>query len=433
MYQLIKNGQVLIDGQLQKRDIAIDATGQITAIEPTITAVPTDPETIYDAHGHFVSAGLIDGHVHFRDPGFTTKETLKTGSAAVAHGGFTSVIAMPNLRPVPDNLLDFKTLVARNQAETSVHTYQFAPITNELTEQTIVDMSAFKAAGAAGFTNDGHGVQTAQTMYQAMQMAAQINMPIVAHVEDESLVNGGVIHDGQAAKKLGIPGIASVSESAQVARDIELARATGVHYHICHISTKETVNLVRRAKKDGLNVTCEVTPHHLLLDDSAITSDNAMLKMNPPLRTLADRQALWAGLMDGTIDIIATDHAPHTTEEKQQSLLKAPFGIVGSETAFSLLYTHLVANGPFSLAQLTSWLTTNPAYVFNLPHAGQLAVGQPADLAVFNLTDTTTIDANTFLSKGHNTPFIGEAVQGDTLLTLVAGQIAYQKECVING
>lgn len=428
MYRLIKNGQILIDGQLQKRDIAIDTTGQITAIASTITTVPTDPQVVYDAQGHFVSAGLIDGHVHFREPGFTAKETLKTGSAAAAHGGFTSVIAMPNLKPVPDNLPAFKSLVTRNQLETRVHTYQLAPITNDLTEPTIIDMPAFKTAGAVGFTNDGHGVQTAQTMYVAMQLAAQVNLPIVAHVEDESLVNGGVIHDGQAAKKLGVPGIASVSESAQVARDIELARATGVHYHICHISTKETVALIRRAKQDGLNITCEVTPHHLLLDDSAITSDNPMYKMNPPLRTLADRQALWAGLMDGTIDIIATDHAPHTIKEKQQSLLKAPFGIVGSETAFSLLYTHLVAKGPFSLAQLTSWLTTKPAKVYNFPHAGHLAVGQPADLAVFDLTNTTPLNTATFLSKGHNTPFIGQAVRGGTLLTLVAGQIAYQKE-----
>ncbi|KRM22204.1 dihydroorotase [Latilactobacillus graminis] len=428
MYQLIKNGQVLIDGQLQKRDIAIDSNGQIAAMAPTITTLPANPRAIYDAQNNFISPGLIDSHVHFRDPGFTTKETLQTGSAAAAHGGFTSVIAMPNLSPVPDNLPNFEQLIVRNQVESSIHTYQFAPITQGLVQPTLVNLSAFKASGAVGFTNDGHGVQTAQTMYQAMQKAAQIGLPIVAHVEDESLVNGGVINAGPAAKRLSVPGISNVSESAQAARDIELARATGVHYHICHISTKETVNLVRRAKQDGINITCEVTPHHLLLDETAITSDNALFKMNPPLRSLADRQALWCGLIDGTIDIIATDHAPHTTSEKQQSLLHAPFGIVGSETAFSLLYTTLVVNGPFSLAQLISWLTAKPANIFKLPQAGQLAVGQPADIAVFNLNDTTTIDTTTFLSKGHNTPFLGTKVQGTTMLTLVTGQTAYQKE-----
>lgn len=427
MYRLIQNGQLLIDDQLVKRDIAIDEKGRITAIEAHITPSDEPAETIFDAQSAFVSAGLIDGHVHFRDPGFTDKETLQTGSRAAAHGGYTSVIAMPNLNPVPDNLSDFKILVARNQTETSVHTYQFAPITGDLVNNDLVDMPAFKAAGAAGFTNDGHGVQDAQTMYLAMQQAAAIDAPIVAHVEDISLVNGGVIHDGAAAKRLNVPGIPSVSESAQVARDIELARATGVHYHICHISTKETVALVRRAKADGVNITCEVTPHHLLLDDRSIISDDAMLKMNPPLRTLADRQSLWAGLMDGTIDVIATDHAPHTTAEKSQSLLQAPFGIVGSETAFSLLYTHLVVNGPFSLAQLLVKMTTVPAQVFNLPAAGQLRVGDQADIAVFNLTQPTTIQATDFQSKGHNTPFIGETVLGGTELTLVAGQVAYQR------
>jgi dihydroorotase len=264
-------------------------------------------------------------------------------------------------------------------------------------------------------------------MYLAMQQAQALDLPIVAHVEDMSLVNGGVLHDGAAAKRLNFPGIPSVSESAQVARDIELARATRVHYHICHISTKETVALVRRAKADGVNVTCEVSPHHLLLDDSMITTDNAMFKMNPPLRSLADRQSLWAGLLDGTIDIVATDHAPHTAAEKAQSIQKAPFGIVGSETAFSLLYTNLVVNGPFSLSQLIDWLVVNPAQLFNLKQAGQLNVGDLADIAIFDLETPTTIQATDFQSKGRNTPFIGATVLGTTVLTLVAGQTAYQR------
>lgn len=427
MYRLIKNGQVLVDSKLVKQDIALNEEGLITAIESTISTADYEPATIFDAQGHFVSPGLIDGHVHFRDPGFTDKETLVTGSHAAVHGGFTSVIAMPNLNPVPDNIADFKTLVGRNATETVSHTYQFAPITNGLTEEELVEMPAFKAAGAVGFTNDGHGVQTAQTMYLAMQQAQALDLPIVAHVEDMSLVNGGVLHDGAAAKRLNLPGIPSVSESAQVARDIELARATRVHYHICHISTKETVALVRRAKADGVNVTCEVSPHHLLLDDSMITTDNAMFKMNPPLRSLADRQSLWAGLLDGTIDIVATDHAPHTAAEKAQSIQKAPFGIVGSETAFSLLYTNLVVNGPFSLSQLIDWLVVNPAQLFNLKQAGQLNVGDLADIAIFDLETPTTIQATDFQSKGRNTPFIGATVLGTTVLTLVAGQTAYQR------
>lgn len=427
MYRLIKNGRLLINQQLVKKDIAIDAQGKIEAIVDNLDRADYPQAAVFDAQQQFVSAGLIDGHVHFRDPGFTDKETLQTGSQAAAHGGYTSVIAMPNLQPVPDNLSDFETLMARNQTETVVHTYQFAPITKDLTAEQLVDMPAFKAAGAVGFTNDGHGVQTAQTMYLAMQAAQKLDQPIVAHVEDISLVNGGVLHAGQAAQRLNVPGIPSVSESAQVARDIELARATGVHYHICHISTKETVALVRRAKADGVKITCEVTPHHLLLDDTMITADNALYKMNPPLRSVADRQSLWAGLMDGTIDIVATDHAPHTAAEKAQSVLKAPFGIVGSETAFSLLYTHLVANGPFTLSQLIDWLVVKPAAVFRLNQAGQLKVGDQADLAIFDLTTPSVIQATDFQSKGHNTPFIGETVLGQTMLTLVAGQTAYQR------
>ncbi|GAT18291.1 dihydroorotase [Secundilactobacillus silagincola] len=422
MKRLIKNGQCLVDGHLQVQDILI-ADGKIEKFGQHLAAnVPVGQ--IIDAQGLFVSPGLVDLHVHLREPGQTDKETVKTGSLAAAHGGYTTIAAMPNVIPAPDTPKRMQDMLALNQRDGAVHMVQYATITTDRGGDELVDMAGLKAAGAFAFSNDGNGVQTACTMYQGMKQAAALNMAVVAHAEDDSLTYGGVMHEGGVSKRLGLPGIPSVSETAQVARDVALAAATGVHYHVCHVSSAATVQVIRAAKAAGVNVTCEVSPHHLLLSDETITSDNAMLKMNPPLGSERDRQALIAGLLDGTIDVIATDHAPHTDAEKAQSMLKAPFGITGSETAFAMLYTRFVKTGLFSLAQLINWMAVQPAVLFGL-NAGQLTEGAPADLALFDLTTPFTINANDFLSKGHNSPFIGEQVLGKTVRTIVSGQDVY--------
>ena len=310
-----------------------------------------------------------------------------------------------------------------------VHIAQYAAVTKDRQGEQVVDFQALKDAGAFAFSDDGSGIQTAGEMYQAMQGAAQVGLPIAAHVEDNSLLFGGIMNAGQRADELGLPGAPSVSESAQVARDLVLAKATGVHYHICHVSTKESVELVRLAKAHGVNVTCEVSPHHLLLADKDIPANNSYYKMNPPLRHEDDRQAVIKGLLDGTIDCIATDHAPHSKEEKPKDDMRgAANGITGSETAFATLYTHFVKGGVFTLAQLLNWMTARPADLFDLKQAGHLVPGAPADIAIFDLTTQRTITEESYLSKGVNNPFTGQQVYGTTDLTLVDGQVAYERK-----
>ena len=312
------------------------------------------------------------------------------------------------------------------QKDAVVKVLQYAPITEELKSETLVDMAGMKAAGAFAFTNDGVGVQTAGTMYLAMTEAAKVGLPIVAHTEDESLLFGGCMHRGKVSEKLGLPGIMSATESSQIARDLILAEETGVHYHVCHLSTKESVRIIREAKQAVVYVTCEVCPHHLIMSEEDITHDHGNFKMNPPLRSTADREALINGLLDGTIDCIATDHAPHSHQEKNQSMVDSPFGIVGSETAFALMYTEFVEKSIFTLEQVIEWMTIKPAEIFNL-QTGKIRVGGLADIAVFNLTESYQIDSQDFQSKSSNTPFIGKAVKGQTILTLVNGQIAWSE------
>ncbi|MEJ6400550.1 dihydroorotase [Nicoliella lavandulae] len=396
--------------------------GKIAAIEPGLT---TPADQIFDAHHHQVIPGLVDVHVHFRDPGLTYKETIATGSKASAHGGFTTVFAMPNVKPVVDTPEAFENMLVKNREDGVIKIKQYAAISGDLTADHLTDIRKMAELGAIAFTNDGHGVQTADTMYQAMQMAAAVNRPIIAHVEDDSLIHGGVMNAGPAADRLGLPGMSSLSESAQLARDLVLAYATGCHYHVAHISTKESVELVRMAKARGMHVTAEVSPHHLLLDDAMIEMDNPMMKMNPPLRSPEDRAALIAGLLDGTIDMVATDHAPHSADEKRGSMKTASFGIVGIETAFSLIYTHFVKSGLVDLDTALRWMVTNPINAFNLTDAGQLRVGDAADLAIMDLDHAFEIDAAEFLSKGKNSPFIGDTVYGKTIATFVDGKQVY--------
>lgn len=426
MQTLLKNGLVYQADELTKEDILIEA-GKIKAIGKNLAAMVPSADVI-DVSGKLVTAGLVDVHVHYRDPGLTYKETITTGSAAAARGGYTTVCAMPNVKPVPDTPDKLSKMVLRNKKEGRVNIEQYSSITKELKSEELVDFVAMKKAGAFAFSNDGCGVQTAGTMYLAMQQAAKLKMAIVAHVEDNSLLFGGVMNAGKKADEFGLPGILGVSESSQIARDLLLAQKTGVHYHICHVSTKESVELVRLAKQHGINVTCEVSPHHLLLADADITENDGKFKMNPPLRSKQDQKALIEGLLDGTIDMIATDHAPHSVDEKTGDMLKAAFGITGSETAFALLYTKYVKSGVFKLEQLLKWMSVAPAKLFAIKGKGTLIPGNFADIAVFDLENQVEIKEEDFLSKGTNTPFIGEKVFGMTTLTFVSGVKVYQKE-----
>lgn len=424
MKTLIKNGQINT-----RKNMTIPAEiwiedGRIKAIGTGFSEAEFDE--VFDAKGQLITPGLVDVHVHLREPGFTYKETIEAGTRSAARGGFTTVCAMPNLNPVPDTAEKLKQVYDIIRKDAVVKVLQYAPITENLRSEKLVDQEALIEEGSFAFTNDGVGVQTAGTMYLAMKEAAKNNKALVAHTEDESLLFGGVMHAGKKAEELGLPGILSVTESSQIARDLLLAEATGVHYHVCHVSTKESVRVIRDAKKAGIQVTAEVSPHHLILIDEDIPEDFGFWKMNPPLRGREDREALIEGLLDGTIDCIATDHAPHGLEEKSQSFMKSPFGIVGSETAFQLIYTHFVETGQFTLEQVINWLAVKPAEIFGL-NAGTLTVGAPADVAIFDITKTCTIDKEDFLSKGENTPFIGWKVKGETQMTFVNGKLVWQK------
>ncbi|EPI5829606.1 dihydroorotase [Enterococcus hirae] len=424
MKTLIKNGQINTrNNETTPAEIWIE-NGKIKAIGEGFSEAEFDE--VFDAKGQLITPGLVDVHVHLREPGFTYKETIAAGTKAAARGGFTTVCAMPNLNPVPDTPEKLEQVYDLIKRDAVVKVLQYAPITENLRSEVLVDQEAMIKAGAFAFTNDGVGVQTAGTMYQAMKEAAKNNKALVAHTEDESLLFGGVMHAGDKAKELGLPGILSVTESSQIARDLLLAEATGLHYHVCHVSTKESVRVIRDAKKAGIHVTAEVSPHHLILIDEDIPEDFGFWKMNPPLRGKEDREALIEGLLDGTIDCIATDHAPHGLEEKSKSFLESPFGIVGSETAFQLIYTHFVETNRFTLEQVINWMATKPAEIFQL-EAGTLTVGAPADVAIFDIEHSSTIDKKDFLSKGENTPFVGWNVKGETLGTFVDGKLAWHK------
>ncbi|MDO5376624.1 MAG: dihydroorotase [Staphylococcus rostri] len=420
--KLIQNAQMLEAGSLKKVDVLIDGK-KIKQIAETIEA--TDDMTVIDAKGQFLAPGFVDVHVHLREPGGEHKETIETGTLAAARGGFTTVCPMPNTKPVPDSVENMERLNQLISDNAHVRVLPYAAITERQAGKQHVDFEALTNLGAFAFTDDGVGVQEAAMMYEAMQKAKAQGKAIVAHCEDNSLIYGGAMHEGKRSAELGIPGIPNICESVQIARDVLLSEATGCHYHVCHVSTKESVRVIRDAKRAGIHVTAEVTPHHLLLTEDDVPGDDAMYKMNPPLRSQADKAALIEGLLDGTIDCIATDHAPHAADEKAQTMTRAPFGIVGSETAFPLLYTHYVKTGEWTLQQLVDYLTIKPADTFNLPY-GRLAEGELADLTLINLEDEFEIKAEDFLSKATNTPFLGEKVYGNPVLTMVEGDIRYE-------
>jgi dihydroorotase len=426
MKLLIQNANyIAYDGQQKQSDILIE-NGIITKIDKKIES---NVDHKMDAAGLLVSPGFIDLHVHLREPGGEKKETIATGTMAAARGGFTTIANMPNTRPVPDSETTMDDLQKRIRETANVRVLPYASITTRQLGQELTDFAALKAAGAFAFTDDGVGVQSAGMMLQAMKRAAQLDMAIVAHCEDNTLINKGCVHEGSFSKQNGLNGIPSVCEAVQIARDVLLAEAAGCHYHVCHVSTKESVRVIRDAKRAGIKVTAEVTPHHLLLTQDDIPGLDANFKMNPPLRDAADREALIQGLLDGTLDFIATDHAPHTEAEKSEGMELAPFGIVGLETAFPLLYTHLVLKNIISLEQLLYYLTQKPAAAFNLPY-GKIAEGAPADLVLLNLHEERKIDPKEFLSKGKNTPFAGWNCKGWPVLTIAAGDVVWEKGSV---
>ncbi len=364
-----------------------------------------------------VFPGFCDVHVHFREPGFSYKETIQTGSLAAAAGGYTAVCTMPNLNPVPDSAEHLALQLALIQQSNLIHVYPYGAITVGQKGDVLADLEAL-APNVIAFSDDGRGVQDDDRMRQAMLLAKKLGKMIVAHCEVNALLRGGYIHDGEYAKAHGHKGICSESEYAQIARDLKLVEETGCAYHVCHISAKESVELIRQAKQKGLNVSCETGPHYLVMDDSDLQEDGRF-KMNPPLRGREDREALLAGVLDGTIDMIATDHAPHSQEEKSKGLSGSAFGIVGIETAFSVLYTRLVEPGILSLERLVELISLNPRKRFGIP-AGQ-------DFTVWNLSEEFVVDPDKFLSKGKATPFAGWKLKGKCVLTVCDGKIVYQK------
>jgi dihydroorotase len=423
---IIKNATLFNEnGEKIKRDIKIS---EQIIVDIDVKIIPGG-EKVIDVEGMLVTPGFVDVHVHLREPGGEKKETIETGTKAAAKGGFTTIAAMPNTRPVPDSKEQLNWLQQRIKETGQVRVLPYASITIRELGQELTDFAELKEAGAFAFTDDGVGIQSAGMMLEAMKKAASLNMAIVAHCEDNTLINKGTVHEGEFSKKHGINGIPSVCESVHIARDVLLAEAANCHYHVCHISTKESVRVVRDAKRAGINVTAEVSPHHLLLCEEDIPGLDPQFKMNPPLRGKSDREALIEGLLDGTIDFIATDHAPHTKEEKAGSLSEAPFGIVGLETAFPLLYTHLVEKGVITLRQLIDFLTKKPSDVFQLPY-GRLEKGVQADITVVDLEHEEQIDLETFVSKGQNTPFAGWQCKGWPVMTIANGKLVWEKESV---
>ena len=422
MKYLLTGGSVFRNGRFERLDVAIDQ-GRIVSVSPSLSR---DGFCVIELHDRFLVPGFTDVHVHLREPGFSYKETIASGTAAAAAGGYTAVCAMPNLKPVPDCAETLQPELEAIARDAVIHVYPYGAITRGEQGQELADLSAM-APDTVGFSDDGKGVQSPEQMRRAMELAKALDKPIVAHCEDESLLQKGwCVHDGAYARAHGLTGNAPESEWRQVERDLQLVAETGCRYHVCHISTKESVALIRQAKAQGLPVTCETGPHYLTLCDEELR-DEGGFRMNPPIRSAADREALVAGLLDGTIDCIATDHAPHSAQEKSGGLRGSLNGIVGLETAFPVLYTKLVQPGIVPLETVLDRLCVRPRQIFRLP-GGVIEAGAPADLTVLDLTTPWRIDSGTFRSLGRATPFDGWQVQGRTELTLCDGEIVYQRE-----
>lgn len=422
---LIQNGHVL-DPE-SKREGILDVLVEDDKIVKVAEKIGDSADRVIDATGCYVMPGFIDLHVHLRDPGLEYKETLETGGKAAARGGVTTVCAMPNTKPVTDNADMIATIHERAKTECPVNVIQIGAITVGQMGAELADIEGMAKAGCHAISEDGKSVMNASLYRKAMKIAKENNISIFAHCEDITMVEGGVMHADEKAQALGLKGITNAVEDVIVARDILLAKETGVRLHLCHCSTEDSVKLVEAAKKEGLPVTAEVCPHHFAMTTDDITEDDGNFKMNPPLRGKRDVEALKAGLKADIMDVIATDHAPHSAEEKNCSMKRAAFGIVGLETMACLTYTELVEPGiltPMQMAEKTSY---NPAKILGLDDKGAIAEGKVADIVIFDKNKEYAIDKNTFLSKGKNTPFHGRKVKGEVAHTLVSGNVVYER------
>jgi len=425
MKTLIKNGRVL--DPATKKDGIYDVLIENGIIKEIDKNLVVEADEMIDATDCFVMPGLIDLHVHFREPGFEHKETIRTGARAAAKGGFTTVCAMPNTRPVVDNLDTLKYVIDKAKEVTKVNVLPIAAITAGQEGEFITDIEKLFKNGAIAISEDGKSVMNARVCRQAMRLAAEVGVPVFAHCEDKALAARGVLNAGDKAKELGVYGIMNIVEDTIVARDILIAKNTGAQLHICHCSTEDSVKMVALAKQDGLSVTAEVCPHHFTMSEDDITSDDANFKMNPPLRSRKDVEALRLGLKNDIMDVIATDHAPHHITEKSLSLDEAPFGITGLETAVSLTITALVDTGYITPMQMAEKMSYNPAKIIGLDK-GTLLPGKIADITIINPNIEYIIDSSTFVSLGKNTPFNGKKVKGKVMATIVAGEVIYSAE-----
>lgn len=420
---LIRNGRVL-DPATQTDEVKsiLVKDGKIADVNASGDA---KADRVIDASGCYVMPGLIDLHVHLRDPGQEYKETIQTGTLAAAHGGYTTVCPMPNTSPSTDSPDRIRLVKEKAEREGAVNVLPVGAVTLNQMGQELADIQGMAEAGAIAVSEDGKSVMNTATYFEGMKLAAKAGIPVMAHCEDKDLVGAGCLNEGEKSRELGLPGIPNAVEDVIVARDIILAKAAGCRLHLCHCSTEDSVLMVKVAKEQGLPVTAEVCPHHFAMTEDAIPGDDANYKMNPPLRSQADVQALKEGLRDGIMDVISTDHAPHHADEKKKSIKDAPFGIVGSETAVALTITHLVDQGYLTPLQMAEKMSYNPARVIGIDR-GTLMEGKTADITVIDPKEEYVIDVDTFCSKGHNTPFAGHTVRGRVRYTLVDGTIVYE-------
>lgn len=422
---LIQNGRV-IDPDTRTDEVR-DVYIKDDRIEKVGKDLKEEADTVVDARGCFVMPGLIDLHVHLRDPGLTHKETVESGARAAAHGGFTTILAMPNTKPVTDDRLNVRYVHNKAKMNAPIHVLQVGAVTKGQQGQELSDIEGMAAEGSPAISEDGKSVMNAGLYRQAMKIAKKCGIPVLAHCEDINMVEGGVVNADANMEALGLRGITNAVEDVIVARDILLAKETGVKLHLCHCSTKDSVQMVKMAKEAGVDVTAEVCPHHFTLSTEDIPGKDTNYKMNPPLRTRADVEALRQGLKEDIMDVIATDHAPHAVQEKRQSMEKAPFGIVGLETAVALTVTELVDKGILTPMQMAEKMSYNPAKVIGL-EKGSLAEGKEADVVIIDPEETYVIDASTFESMGKNTPFHGRQVKGKVKMTICGGKIVYWEE-----
>ncbi|MDD6573072.1 MAG: dihydroorotase [Thermoflexaceae bacterium] len=420
---LIKNGRVL--DPANNRDEIMDIYVEDGIIQSVSKGIEAAADEIIDATGCYVTPGLIDLHVHVRDPGFEYKETIKTGGKAAAKGGFTTVCPMPNTNPVTDNVDTLKYVIDKANRETMINVLPVAAITVGQEGEYMTDIESLAAAGAIAISEDGKSVMNARLYRQAMKLAKRSDIVVMAHCEDKNLVARGVLNAGPKAKEMGMFGIMNAVEDVIVARDILLAKNTGCKLHLCHCSTRDSVKMIALAKEEGLPVTGEVCPHHFTLTEDDITCDDANFKMNPPLRTKEDVEALKAGLRDGIMDVISTDHAPHGADEKRKSIKDAPFGITGLETSVCLTITELVETGYLTPLQMVEKMSYNPAKVIGIDR-GTLTEGKVADITIIDPAAEWVIDSRKFVSLGKNTPFNGKKVHGKVLYTICNGEFAYR-------